>query len=317
MKREISRRERDEFSPDATIHQLAARQHGVVARGQLLEAGIPIHAIDNRVRNGRLVPLHRAVYRVPGPVPGRHEREIAAVLACGPSALLSHGSAAGLHRLPLPGSPDGRTEVVVVQAFRRPGGTVRVRRLTRLDPADRAVVEAVPVTSPPRTLLDLAARVRARTLEQAVAWADREGLATRSALEAVVARYPETRGAAPLRALLASGRAPAFVRSEAEERFLALVRRAGLPRPRVNVILERMEVDFFWPAERLVVEVDGRAHHAHDDAFERDRRRDAALTAAGYRVMRATWRQVSRHPETVLVTLARALAGAPVARRPA
>jgi very-short-patch-repair endonuclease len=280
------------FSRDARIRDLAARQHGVVERGQLLAAGLAVWEVDNRVRNGRLERLHRAVYRVPGPVRGRWEAEMAAVLACGEGALASHGTAAQLLTLPLPASPDGRTEVLVVDAYRRPGPTVRVRRVARLDAADRAMANGVPVTGAARTLLDMAGRVRPRTLEHAVAWAGREGVAEREALVDVVARYPRSRGAGALRALLGRDAPPAFVRSGGEARLLDLIDEAGLPRPKTNAMVQGFEVDCVWPEQRLMVELDGRRYHERDPAFDRDRRRDAALTLAGYRVIRLAWPQI-------------------------
>lgn len=312
---------------DALIRTLAAPQHGIVTRRQLLAEKLPSHAIDNRVRDGRLVVLYRGVYRVPGPVVDRYEREMAAVLACGHEAVLSHGSAIrlwALGRAPRGGraaprpdpAPNLRRpdpahgpviEVSVVDAYRRPGPSVRVHRLVRLDSEDRATAHGIPVTAPARTILDFATTATAREVERAVARAEREGLAGRDDVAGVVVRYRHAPGAAMVRAVLARGDAPAFTRSEAEERFLALVRRARLPAARSNVVVEGHEVDFLWSAARLVVEVDGAEWHARPGAFERDRRRDAILLAAGYRVMRVTWRQLHDEPESLLVRLARSL----------
>ncbi|HUG41575.1 MAG TPA: type IV toxin-antitoxin system AbiEi family antitoxin domain-containing protein, partial [Longimicrobiales bacterium] len=292
---------------DAVIRDLAGDQHGVIRRSDVVAAGVPPHAVDNRVRDGRLVALHRGVYRVPGPVRGRYEREMAAVLACGEDAHLSHRSAAGLYGLRPEPARGSKVEVSVVDRFVRPGQTVRVHRVARLDPEDRTVAHGISVTAPARTILDLAATAAPREVERAMAVAARNGLADRDQVADVVARHPGSPGAATLRALLAAIEAPAFVRSEAEERLLALIRRAGLPAPKTNAVIRGIEVDFLWGAARLVVEVDGEAYHAAPDAFERDRRRDALLAAAGYRVVRVTWRQLVEEADAVLVRLAQAL----------
>ena len=294
---------------DAAIRALASEQHGVVGRAQLAAAGLLRHAIDNRVRNGRLRVLYRGVYRVPGPIAGRREAEMAAVMAAGPGAVLSHGSAAALWKLgrrPEAGAP---VQVSVVGRCPAPGPGVRVRRVARLAPGDRTILDGIPVTTAARTIVDLAADATPRELEQAVAAAMREGLADGDALVRAVASQPSRPGIVALRAILTVGDAPAFTRSEAEERLLALVRRARLPVPRTNARVCGHEVDFHWAGARLVVEVDGFEHHRSAHAFERDRRRDADLIAAGYRVMRVTWRHLGQ-PEALLVRIARALATA-------
>lgn len=292
------------------IRALAGRQHGVVARAQLVAAGVPAHAIDHRVRDGRLARLYRGVYLVAGPIPGRYEREMAAVLACGEGALLSHRSATAVWMLLPPAVGERIEEVSVRGGYRVPGPSVRVHRVARLDPADRAVAHGIPITTPARTIVDIAATASARELEQALAKAVREGLTGRRQVARVIADAPRRRGVATLRALLEAGNAPAFTRSEAEERFLALVRRGRLGAPHANVVVRGTEVDFIWRSARLIVEIDGLAVHGLPAAFERDRRRDRVLTAAGYRVMRVTWSQIRDEPEVLLVHLAQALVSA-------
>jgi very-short-patch-repair endonuclease len=169
-------------------------------------------------------------------------------------------------------------------------------------------VDAVPVTSAARTLADIAGEVGMRELERALVRAERQGLTDPAEVERVVARRPHTRGVRGLRCLLRDGERRALTRSEAEERLLELVRRARLPSPEVNVPLAGYEVDFLWRAARLVLEVDGFAYHSSRASFERDRRRDASLSARGFRVIRITWRQIAREAEAVLVRLAQALA---------
>lgn len=163
------------------------------------------------------------------------------------------------------------------------------------------------MTTGTRTILDLSAGLARRDLENAVARAERANLVNRSELLAMLDRNPGHAGVAALRAILHEGADPALTRSEAEERFLSLIRRAQLPVPRVNVRVGAWEVDFLWHTERLVVEVDGFAFHSSLQQFESDRRRDAGLTARGLRIMRITWRQLTTEPEAVLVRLAQAL----------
>lgn len=292
---------------DAVIRALAARQHGVVARRQLLREGISRDVIDYRVRRRRLQPLYRGVYRV-GPVATPREAEMAALLACGPTSVLSHRTAARIWEMLPSGKGRIPVEVTIRRGRRAPGSGVLVHRASTLDDTDVTTADGLSLTVPGRTLLDLATVTSPRTLEQALAAADRSGLLDRQEMAALVARSLSRPGRGMLAEILGREAAPAFTRSEAESTFLKLVRRAKLARPRTNVVVERYEVDFLWQASRLVVEIDGFAYHSSSTAFERDRARDAVLTAAGFRVMRVTWRQLTRQPEALLVRLAQALA---------
>ncbi len=286
---------------------LAARQHGLVTRVQLLHAGVAPDVVDRRLRAGQLRRVHGGVYRV-GPLEAPHYREMAAVLACGDSAAVSHRSAATLWEI-LPRRGDGLPVEVIVargRAGRRPGIRVRHIRTLRADEVTRR--EGIPITTPARTLYDLAGVATHRQLERSLAAALEQGLTTCSQVLSLLVHHTRGPGKSKLRALLEPGSRLAFTRSEAEERFLALIRRAQLREPEVNVTVEGHEVDFCWRAERLVVEVDGRAFHSSDRSFERDRRRDAVLVAAGLRVIRVTWRQILSEPEALLVRVAQALA---------
>jgi very-short-patch-repair endonuclease len=169
-------------------------------------------------------------------------------------------------------------------------------------------LDGVPITTPARTLLDLAAVAHPRHLEQAVAEAERRRLASRRGLAALLARYPGRPGSRAVRALLEADARPALTRSEAERRFLVLIRSAGLPAPDVNVRVGDVEVDFLWREAGLVTEVDGYAFHSDRAAFENDRRRDAELAARGLTVIRVTWRQLVDEPEAVVVRIGQALA---------
>jgi very-short-patch-repair endonuclease len=257
--------------------------------------------------------LHTGVYAV-GPIESPQARVMAAVLACSggrgaaqDGALVSHRTAAGLWRLSPPPAEREPVELLVpgLARGRRPG--IRTHRTGPLAADERTELDGVPITTPARTVLDLAAGLGARELERLVAHVEREALAGREQLEALALRRCRHRGAALLGRVLALQDGPQLTRSEAESRFLELVRRAGLPPPAANARVQGCEVDFLWRSERLVVEVDGFAFHSTPAAFERDRGRDAKLTAAGFRVLRLTWRQIDAAPETTLVAVARAL----------
>lgn len=292
--------------PDVAVSALAARQHGVVARRQLLRAGVAAHWIEYRLKRGRFRSLHRGVYRV-GPVAGLREKEIAAVLACGETAVVSHHSAATAWQLASarPGSP--HVDISIQRGCRSVGPGVRVRRVGPLEPDEITLLDGIPMTSPARTLVDLASCTDERDLERALARADRQRIADRESIERAIDRRPRRRGAHRLRALLSRGGPAMFTRSDAEARFLAMIRKARLRMPEANVVVLGHEVDFLWRAERLVVEIDGFAFHSSRSAFEGDRQRDAVLTAAGLRVIRVTWRQLSGEPEPVLARVAQAL----------
>ncbi|MFO8175952.1 MAG: DUF559 domain-containing protein [Longimicrobiales bacterium] len=235
------------------------------------------------------------------------EKETAAVLACGEAAVLSHRSAAGLWKmLPLP-SDKVPVEVTLFRGCRRPGPSVRIRRFGRLHPDETTHLQGLPVTVPARTLLDLAGSVNDRRVEQALAVALRERLSDRKEIRKLLARHPRRSGTPLLRDLVDRDNEAVFTRSEAEARFLKLVRKARLRIPQVNARVSGYEVDFLWRRQRLIVEIDGFAFHSSSGAFERDRRRDAVLTGAGFRVIRVTWRQVTKEPEALLVSLAQAL----------
>lgn len=293
--------------PVAGFLALAARQHGVVTRRQLMRAGSTRHSIEYYLKSGWLELLHRGVYGV-GPVLAPHRREMAALLACGPGAVLSHRSAAALWEL-LP-APPAMAPVIVSTTRNLRGRTsgLRVYRVRGLGADEVAVVRGLRLTHAARTLLDLAASLSLRDLEQAMARADRKGFLDRKSLELLLTRYPRRPGRTRLVALLEGHAGPTLTRSEAEERFLALIRRAGLRHPEMNVVIQGYEVDALWRAERLVVEIDGFAIHSTRAVFERDRQRDRELAAAGLTVLRITWRELTLEPEALLVQLAQNLA---------
>jgi very-short-patch-repair endonuclease len=281
---------------DRAVAAIAARRHGVVVQGELLRAGLGRGAVAHRVATGRLTRLHRGVFLV-GPLPGEWTREVAAVLAIGPDAALSHRSAAALWGVRPRG--DGPVDVIAARKARlRPG--IRVHRTARLPADDVWERRGIRVTSPVRTLLDLATVLPRLELERAVEQAEILRLLTRTQLE------PRARGL--LRRILADAHEPAFTRSEAEARLLALIRKARLPAPETNVRIGGYEVDFVWREQKLVVEVDGFAYHSTREAFERDRRKDADLQALGLRTTRVTFRQIATEPEATIARLSAMLA---------
>jgi very-short-patch-repair endonuclease len=273
--------------------------------GRQLEAvGWSRTVICRRVRTGALHRRYRGVYAVGHTALTREGEWLAAVLACGPGAALASFSAAVLWGL----IPDGEGSIhVTAERQRRAPAGVVLHRTASLPAEDVVRRDGIPVTSPERTLLDLAATAAPALLARAVEQAAVLELVRRDRLLERSANRP---GAAALRAALATE--PSLTRSEAERSLLELLRRAGLPRPRTNVRIGPFELDAYWPDHRLAAEIDGYAYHGHREAFERDRRRDAALQAAGIRVVRITWRELTRHRDRLIATLAALLSPATI-----
>lgn len=279
-------------SMDQGIGRLADAQHGVVTRRQLLSLGLGAGALEHRLRTRRLVRLHRGVYAVGHRALAPRGHQLAAVLACGPGAVLSHKSAGALWELLV--TAQLRIDVTVPGTSRAPRrGRIRLHRARELVEEDLAEVDGIPVTSPARTLLDLAGTLNRAQLLRAVEQSQRCGRLNLPAIERVIGRHPTRRGAGQLRALLRQYVGPVPVRSELERRFLELATDSGLPTPQVNVKVAGLEVDVYWPQWRLVVELDGRAFHSDPRSFERDRVRDARLQRARCRVLRVTHLRVS------------------------
>jgi Transcriptional regulator, AbiEi antitoxin/Protein of unknown function (DUF559) len=295
---------------DAAIARIAARQHGVVSLEQLLALGLSASAVRARARRGSLIRLYRGVYAVGHAAIKPRGHWMAAVLACGEGAVLSHRAAAA--HLDLRRSDRARIDVTVPGAGSRAKRGIEIHRSRTLAPADVVRVDNVPTTSVARTLLDLAEVVSAHALERAFDRAEVLELLDMRALAAVMRRNPGRRGLAPLRALISNlDPARRFTRNQLERRFLGLCDGAGLPRPLVNahLLLEGayVEADFHWPDHRLVAETDGWASHSTRHAFQRDRHRDQLLLRAGYRVVRFTWRDVIDNPAWVAETVRRGL----------
>jgi very-short-patch-repair endonuclease len=293
-------RERDRPPPDAALAELARRQWGVVSVEQLRALGFGRSAVTRRVRAGRLHRLYLGVYAVGHVHLGREGRRLAAVLACGEGAVLSHRSAAA--HWGLLQTSQARVDVTARRGRRQVEG-IRLHWSRSLAAQDTTTRQGIPITSIARTLLDLAATVRPDRLERALAQAERLQLYDHTAIGDVLSRSNGHRGRAAL--ARATAREPRLTRSELEAIFLRLVRQAGLPEPQSNLPLAaidhpRLEPDFYWPTHRLVVETDGWETHGTRAAFQTDRRRDAALVAAGWRVMRFTYDDVVREGSTVV-----------------
>lgn len=295
---------RPSHNATALIRQLAERQHGVVAHRQLVAAGLSPELIRGRVESGHLLPLHRGVFAVGH---GRLTVKggwMAAVLASGPGAVLSHASAAALWSLR---GARGAPEVT-----RRSGGAthrgIAVHQTKLLEPVDVAVEARIPVTSIERTLLDLAPRLDDRQLEHVLVGADRSRRLRWQQLMTLIERTPRRPGAGRLRRIArqVDPRA-AEALSPTEVDFLALCRKAELPIPQVNVLVAGHLVDFAWLRDRVLVETDSYSFHGDRLSFERDHLRTVELEAAGYRVHRATAGMLERSPGRFMRLVARSL----------
>lgn len=273
---------------------------------QLHAAGLAEGAIRNRALRGQLIRLHRGVYAVGHSQLTPLGWRWAAVLACGGPGLaaLSHRSAAVVwDLLPSPAQFD-----VSTLASARSTPKIRVHR--GLEPEDITTIDRLPVTTVARTLVDLTATLTPHQTERVVHRAQHLRLLDTHSLDAQLARAqgrPTRKLRAALRTLETNE--PDITRTVLEERFLALILNARLPRPEVNAMVGEEEVDFLWRAERLIVETDGAATHLTADAFEEDRRRDAVHSMLGFRTLRFTWRQVVYEPRFVARAMAAALAG--------
>jgi very-short-patch-repair endonuclease len=280
---------------------LAGRQHGVVAARQLLELGYSRSAVARAADAGRLHRVHRGVYAVGHTALSARGHCLAAVLASGPDGLASHWSAAwlwGLTRRP-PATPH-----VTTPARRHPRPGMRTHH-ARLASADRTVVDAIPLTALPRTLLDLAASSPIRRLEQAIERAEGMGIFNLGPMRSLLGRAGGHPGAGRLRrALDAYHEESSFLRSPLERRFLTLVREAGLPQPSMNHFEAGHELDAYWPDERFAVELDSFEFHRTRAAFERDRLRQEELKLVGIEMLRVTARRLAAEPQVITERLA-------------
>jgi very-short-patch-repair endonuclease len=296
--REPILRSRDD---DRWLAAAAERQYGVVGRWQLIEVGWSDGAIKARVRHGRLHPLYAGVYRVGHVLLQREGRWMAAVLASGPDAVLSHWSAAALWAI----RPNSRSIIDVTCPYKsrtRAG----IRRHHKALPADEITVEeGIPVTSVPRTIFDLAATESDDVVENLLREMEFLELRDRLSLQDLIDRYPRRRGVRRVATAVERLRddPPGRKSSKLEERFAPFLRRHRLPLPRFNdwIILgdKRFKVDCHWPGTNQIVELDGWQGHSSRTAFREDRARDRRLEVAGYSVTHITWNQLDDEAEAI------------------
>jgi hypothetical protein len=285
------------------------RQEGVAALAQLVALGLGAAGVRKRARAGRLHRIYRAVYALtPSSLLSLNGRYLAAVLACGPGAVLSHRSAADL--LGLRKTDRAPIDVTVPgNGWRRHQG-IDIHRSTTLSPADITIVDGIPVTTVARTALDLAAVVRRRAVERALDQAEMLEVFDLNALKDQLARNPHHPGASILKAVLEEHTAGTTVTwSDLEELCLEVTRAAGVEPPQLNAYVDPgdgeppIRPDFVWRAQRVALEADGFGTHKTRHAFEDDRRRDQRLISAGWRAVRVTQRQLKDERARIVALL--------------
>lgn len=281
------------------VWELVRRQHGVIARAQLLALGLSSEAIEHRIASGRLHRLWRGTYAVGRPNTSRYGTLMAAVLSCGSAARVSHVSAGWLWGIV---AWERGIDIVVPNRVtrRRPG--IRIHRRLGLDAEREHLVNGIPVTDPVNTLIDMACGLSQGRLARAIREADRLDLTDPEGLRKALDLTPRRPGIGRLRSLLGS-ETFSLTDSELERRFLRLVHAASLPLPKTQAWLNGYRVDFYWPELGLVVETDGLRYHRTPSQQRRDRIRDQAHTAAGLTPLRFTYAQVRFEPEQVAATL--------------
>ena len=291
---------------DHDIAQIAGRQHGVISFEQLRYLGMERTTVQWRIEVGVLHRVHRGVYAVGYLYLTPHGRRMAAVLACGPGAVLSHRSAAVLWGLR--GEPRSTFDVTAPNRRGRVPKAIDAHRDGSLTPADRIVLHGIPCTTVARTLLDFAAVASVRELRKAISEAEVLRVLDHGAVRRLIKRSRGRRGVARLRMLMDEIHPQTKrTRSDMEILFLHMCERAGLPSPEVNATLypggQRTMPDFLWRDAGLIVEADSRRFHDTDSAFQSDRKREQRLQLAGWRVSRCTWEQIEREPLRLAKTI--------------
>lgn len=297
---------------DEAIARLAWAQQGLVTTGQLLWLGLSPPAITRRVQAGRLFRRHRGVYLVGHQAMTELTPPVAALLALGPAAVLSHWTALWLW-----GILEAPTDVVHVSvpaASARSRGGIHVHRMGSLDDRELRTRRGLPVVSPAAALLDVADTERPIEIERLLNAGRQRHLIKQGDLDRVIRRAVGRRGLAVLRTLFRGQTNDDFSRSEAERVLRNLIRTAGLPTPRRNLVVHGHELDFFWPELGLNVETDGYEWHSARDRLNSDRERDASLATFGIQVIRFTWDQLQR-PHEVIAQQSAAIAIASERRR--
>ena len=282
---------------DETVARIAGGQHGLATRAQLLLAGVTRHQIARRLERGSLFRVHRGVYRVGHRAASVEARYLAAVLAAGDGALLAGRAAA--HLLGLTKETAPAPELVTTRQCRPLG--VKIHRARHIDRRDRTLCRGIPTTTVPRTLADLAADTSSDDLARACHEAGLRYGTTPAQVERVLARRPNSPGAAMLRRILHGDVHVTLSRLEA--RFLELVEQDGLPLPQTNRPAGGFRVDCRWPKHRLTVELDSYRYHNSRHSWERDLRREREARARGDDFCRYTWADVFGDPRPMLAEL--------------
>jgi hypothetical protein len=288
------------------LEKLASKQHGVVTRNQLLSAGFSSKEIERRTETGLLLRVHRGVFRVGHRAPSIEATYLAAVLACGAGAVLSGRPAAHLHGL-IKGRPPP-PEVAAPTERRVPGVTTRHSKLDQRDVSD---ARGIPVTTVPRTLVDLAPVLDLDALARACHEAGVRYRTTPSQVKAVLARRPRAPGGSKLQGVM-SGDVPVSL-SKLEKRFLDLLRKAGLPLPETNRPAGSYRVDCRWPEYRLTVELDSYRFHNSRHSWRQDRIRKREARARGDEFFSYDWDDVEEE-RAILRELGPILSGPPIGR---
>ena len=287
---------------ERAIARVAGRQDNVIAREQLIAAGLGRGAIAHRVRVGWIRRLYHAVFLIGPAPPSLMARARAAAMSFGAGAVISHRTAAELFAL-LP-ERGGDVDLTVAARNPRSRSGVRVHRVAAFGPGEVTKMRGVPVTSVARTICDMAATESRRDVEHAFQEGLYRRIVTERQIAAVLKREPNRRGAPVIRGLLDD---PGMTRSERERALQRLIAQAQLPKPLTNVRLHGHLVDAYWPEYGLVLEFDGWQAHGHRSAFETDRKRDQVMVAHGLRVIRVTDRQLKHEPVAVAARIAMAL----------
>ncbi|HET6831231.1 MAG TPA: type IV toxin-antitoxin system AbiEi family antitoxin domain-containing protein [Solirubrobacterales bacterium] len=294
------------------LAEIGRRQHGVVARDQLIELGFSPRTIDSHITARRLRRIHEGVYAL-GPQPlSETGRQMAALLAIRPDPLLSHITSAsrqGLMR------STAEVHVSISTRIHRRMSGVTVHRPRRIDPEDRVRIDGFPMTSIPRTMLDLAQILPIPRVENVFEEADRRNLLDLDAVRDVMLRYRGHRGCRPLGRIVATYLSAPDANEGMERQFQLLLHEFGLPTPHMNVLVEGEIVDCWWPEARFVVELDSEGWHKTWRAHERDRKRDAILLRAGISTLRITYWRLHHERDEVARDVAAALGRQPDSAR--
>jgi predicted transcriptional regulator of viral defense system len=292
---------------DGEIARVCHGQHGLITLEQLEAHGLSVQAVHERLLAGRLHRIHQTVYSLTPQVMTQRGKFMAAVLACGPDAVLSHRSAAYLW-----GLVDSWEAPIDVTAPNRRGRCpdgVAAHRDGSLQPIDKTTLYGIPCTTVARTILDFAAVEPDWRLRKAVAQAEVLRILDKAKSRALLKRSCRRRGVARLRLVLDTIHPQTKrTRSELERLFLGMCEKGSVPEPEVNVWLptpdgKRYQADFLWRDQGIIVEADSRRFHDTDTAFVEDRKRQQQLELAGWRVSRCTWEEVEREPRRLAVTV--------------